>query len=437
MLVKNFESKKMYVGSHQLFFDCTIMTNLVIPNVAESITEVTLSRFLVKDGDYVELDQPVCEVETDKASQELPAPVAGVIKLVATEGDDLKVGALVATIDETAAAPAKKAEAPKVEEKKAEAPKVEKTVEVKKEDVSATAKSYAANTAPPAAQKILNEGGVKNADVKGSGVSSRITKEDAIRAVRNKANIPVKEAFSRNERVEKMSRLRKTIADRLVYSKNATAMLTTFNEVDMTAINAIRAKYGDAFKKKYEVNLGMMSFFTKAVCLALEKFPAVNAYIEDGQFVYHDYCDISIAVSTPKGLVVPVVRNAESLSLAEIEKAIKTLAIKGRDGQLTMEDMTGGTFTISNGGVFGSLMSTPIINPPQSAILGMHKVQDRPMVIDGKVEIRPMMYLAVSYDHRIIDGKESVGFLVAIKDFLENPHKMLLGADPVDLLLDL
>lgn len=411
------------------------MTNLVIPNVAESITEVTLSRFLVKDGDYVELDQPVCEVETDKASQELPAPVAGVIKLVAAEGDDLKVGALVATIDESAAAPAKKADAPKAEEKKVEAPKVEKVAEVKKEETKVT--SYAANTAPPAAQKILNEGGVKNSSVSGTGVGGRITKEDAINAVRNKANLPTKEAFSRGERVEKMSRLRKTIADRLVYSKNSTAMLTTFNEVDLTAINAIRAKYGDAFKKKNEVNLGMMSFFTKAVCLALEKFPAVNAYIEDGNIVYHDYCDISIAVSTPKGLVVPVVRNAESLTLAEIEKAIKSLAIKGRDGQLTMDDMTGGTFTISNGGVFGSLMSTPIINPPQSAILGMHKVQDRPMVIDGKVEVRPMMYLAVSYDHRIIDGKESVGFLVAIKDFLENPHKLLLGADPVDLLLDL
>ncbi len=412
------------------------MTNLVIPNVAESITEVTLSRFLVKDGDYVELDQPICEVETDKASQELPAPVAGVIKLVAKEGDDLKVGALVASIDETAAAPAKKADAPK-EEKKAEAPKVEahKAETKKVEEVKST--SYAANSAPPAAQKILNEGGVKNTSVTGTGVAGRITKEDAINAVRNKANLPTKEAFSRGERVEKMSRLRKTIADRLVYSKNSTAMLTTFNEVDLTAINAIRAKYGEAFKKKNEVNLGMMSFFTKAVCLALEKFPAVNAYIEDGNIVYHDYCDISIAVSTPKGLVVPVVRNAESLSLAEIEKAIKALAIKGRDGLLTMDDMTGGTFTISNGGVFGSLMSTPIINPPQSAILGMHKVQDRPMVIDGKVEIRPMMYLAVSYDHRIIDGKESVGFLVAIKDFLENPHKLLLGADPVDLLLDL
>ncbi|MFN8310868.1 MAG: 2-oxoglutarate dehydrogenase complex dihydrolipoyllysine-residue succinyltransferase [Chitinophagales bacterium] len=413
------------------------MIELKIPAVAESITEVTLSRFLVKDGDYVEIDQPICEVETDKASQELPAPAAGVIKLIAKEGEDLKVGAVVANIDEKAAAPAKKdtpKEVEKAPEKKAPA-KEEKPAA--KETVKSASTSYAASHAAPAAQKILNEGNVANKEVKGSGIGGRITKEDAINAVRSRAGKGEKKAFSREERSEKMSRLRKTISDRLVYSKNSTAMLTTFNEVDMSAVNRIREKYGDAFKKKYEVNLGMMSFFTKAVCLALENFPAVNAYIEDGNIVYHDYCDISIAVSTPKGLVVPVIRNAESLSLFEIEKTVKGLAIKGRDGQLTMEDMTGGTFTISNGGVFGSLMSTPIINPPQSAILGMHKVQDRPMVIDGKIEIRPMMYVALSYDHRIIDGKESVSFLVAVKDFLENPHKMLLGADPVDLLLEL
>jgi 2-oxoglutarate dehydrogenase E2 component (dihydrolipoamide succinyltransferase) len=418
------------------------MTELKIPAVAESITEVTLSKFLVKDGDYVELDQPICEVETDKASQELPSPVAGIVKLVAHEGDDLKVGALVATIDETAAAPVKKetakaepakVEVPKVEQKKVEAPKVEA-----KAPVAETKTSYTTGVAPPAAQKILDEGGVKNKEVKGTGVSGRITKEDALNAIKNKASVgSIKAAFSREEHIEKMSRLRKTISERLVMSKNTTAMLTTFNEVDMTNLNAIRAKYGEAFKKKYEVNLGMMSFFTKAVCLSLEKFPAVNAYIDNGNFIYHDFVDISIAVSTPKGLVVPVVKNAESLSLAEIEKAIKALAIKGRDGVLSMEEMTGGTFTISNGGVFGSLMSTPIINPPQSAILGMHKIQDRPMAIDGKVEIRPMMYLALSYDHRIIDGKESVSFLVSVKDYLENPAKMLLGADPIDLLLEM
>ncbi len=418
------------------------MTELKIPAVAESITEVTLSKFLVKDGDYVELDQPICEVETDKASQELPSPVAGVVKLVAHEGDDLKVGALVATIDESAAAPARK-ETPKAEEKKTEAPKVEqKKVESPKAEaktsVTETKTSYATGVAPPAAQKILNEGGVSNKEVKGTGVSGRITKEDALNAIKNKASVgSLRAAFTRNERTEKISRLRKTIAERLVFSKNSTAMLTTFNEVDMTAINKIREKYGDSFKKKYEVNLGMMSFFTKAVCLSLEKFQAVNAYIDNGSIIYHDFVDISIAVSTPKGLIVPVVRNAESLSLAEIEKAIKALAIKGRDGVLSMEEMTGGTFTISNGGVFGSLMSTPIINPPQSAILGMHKIQDRPMAIDGKIEIRPMMYLALSYDHRIIDGKESVSFLVSVKDYLENPAKMLLGADPVDLLLEM
>jgi 2-oxoglutarate dehydrogenase E2 component (dihydrolipoamide succinyltransferase) len=422
------------------------MTELKIPAVAESITEVTLSKFLVKDGDYVELDQPICEVETDKASQELPSPIAGKVKLVAKEGDDLKVGELVATIDESAAAPAKneaKAQEVKKEEKKAETAKAEqKKVDAPKAEaktpVAENKTTYATGAAPPAAQKILDEGAVANKDVKGTGVSGRITKEDALNAIKNKVSVnSARAAFSRGERTEKMSRLRKTIADRLVFSKNSTAMLTTFNEVDMTAINKIREKYGDSFKKKYEVSLGMMSFFTKAVCLSLEKFPAVNAYIDSGNVIYHDFVDISIAVSTPKGLVVPVVRNAESLSLAEIEKNIKALAIKGRDGILSMEEMTGGTFTISNGGVFGSLMSTPIINPPQSAILGMHKIQDRPMAIDGKVEIRPMMYLALSYDHRIIDGKESVSFLVSVKDYLENPHKMLLGADPIDLLLEM
>lgn len=413
------------------------MTEVKVPSVAESITEVTLSRFLVSEGDYVELDQPLCELETDKASQEIPSPVAGVVKFVASEGDDLKVGAVICNVDESAAKPegAAKKEEPKAEAKtepKKEEPKKEATPakEEKKE-------TYASGTPSPAAKKILDEGGVKNTSVKGTGVAGRVTKEDAINAVRNKANLPQKEAFSRNERREKMSRLRKTISERLVYSKNSTAMLTTFNEVDMTAINAIRAKYGDTFKKKNEVSLGMMSFFTKAVTLALEKYPAVNASIEENEIIYHDYSDISIAVSTPKGLVVPVIRNAESLSLAQIEKKVKELALKGRDGGLTMDDMTGGTFTISNGGVFGSLMSTPIINPPQTAILGMHKVQDRPMAIDGQVVIRPMMYVALSYDHRIIDGKESVSFLVAVKDFLENPHKMLLGADPVDLLLDI
>lgn len=422
------------------------MTELKVPSVAESITEVTLSRYLVKEGDYVELDQPVCELETDKASQEIPSPVAGTVKFVAKEGADLKVGAVICTIDETAAKPAAstKSEAPKAEAKKETTKKEEpvKQQPQQKEQPAAQSddtkgSSYAAGTPSPAAKKILEENGVNPAEIKGTGVAGRITKEDAMNAVRAKANIPQREAFSRNERTEKMSRLRKTVSDRLVYSKNSTAMLTTFNELDMSGINRIRTKYGEVFKKKNEVNLGFMSFFIKAVCLALDKFPPVNAYIDEGNIIYHDFCDISIAVSTPKGLVVPVIRNAESLSLAAIEKKVKELAVKGRDGTLSMEEMTGGTFTISNGGVFGSLMSTPIINPPQSAILGMHKVQDRPVVIDGKLEVRPMMYVALSYDHRIIDGKESVSFLVAVKDFLENPDKMLLGADPVELLLEI
>ncbi len=403
------------------------MTELKVPSVAESITEVTLSRFLVKDGDYVELDQPICELETDKASQEIPANVAGVVKFVAKEGDDLKVGAVICNIDEKATPP----NLPEGEEKIQ--PPINKKTEIKKEQTQAPFGGLGAVT--PIAKKILEEGAVKITEVKGSGAGGKITKDDALKAVRAKAGLPAREAFGRGERREKMSRLRKTIAERLVYSKNSTAMLTTFNEVDMTAINKIREKYGDTFKKKNEVSLGMMSFFAKAVCNALEKFPAVNSSIEENEIIYHDYADISIAVSTPKGLVVPVIRNAESLSLVDIEKKVKELAIKGRDGLLTMEDMTGGTFTISNGGVFGSLMSTPIINPPQTAILGMHKVQDRPVVIDGNIVARPMMYVALSYDHRIIDGKESVSFLVAVKDFLENPHKLLLGADPVELLL--
>ncbi len=414
------------------------MTEIKVPALAESISEVTLSKYLVKEGDYIEMDQPICELETDKASQEIPSPVSGKMKFVAKEGDDLKIGAVICLIDESATKP--EAKAPKAEEPKAEVKETPKKETSKKEEPKSeepTKGTYATGTPSPAAKKILEESSLKTSQVKGTGVSGRITKEDALNAVRDKAQIPQRKAFSRNERREKMSRLRKTISERLVYSKNATAMLTTFNEVDMTAINKIRAKYGDTFKKKNEISLGIMSFFTKAVCLALEKFPAVNASIEESEFIYHDYCDISIAVSTPKGLVVPVIRNAESLSLAGIERKVKELAIKGRDGLLTMEEMTSGTFTISNGGVFGSLMSTPIINPPQVAILGMHKTEDRPVVIEGQITIRPMMYLALSYDHRVIDGKESVSFLAAVKDFLENPYKMLLGADPVDLLLEL
>ncbi len=408
-----------------------------IPNVAESITEVTLSKWLVKSGDYVKMDQAICEIETEKAGQELFAEKGGIITLIANEGDDIQVGALIAQIDTDAKAPVEAApatpasSAPAVAETKKEAPK------------PATEKNYATGTAGPATTKLMAENNVQAAAVSGTGPKGRLTKADILQAIAsgNVANGAIaaqtKEplSFSREQRTEKMSRLRKTISERLVFAKNSTAMLTTFNEVDCSAMMALRAKYGDKFKEKHGIGLGFMSFFTKACALALMKFPAVNGCIEDEALVYHDYADISIAVSTPKGLVVPVIRNAESLTMAGIEKAVKELAIKGRDGKLTMDDMMGGTFTITNGGVFGSLMSTPIINPPQSAILGMHKFEDRAVVINGKIEIRSMMYVALSYDHRIIDGKESVSFLVMVKDLLENPHKLLLGEDPIELLL--
>lgn len=412
-----------------------------IPNVAESITEVTLSKWLVKSGDYVKMDQAICEIETEKAGQELFAEKGGIITLVANEGDDIKVGALIANIDTSAAAPADAAPAKAVA---VEAPKAAVTPSVTAA-TSNTEKNYATGTPSVAAAKMIAEQNLDAAKISGSGPKGRITKADVLDAVaKGTAHmsgsiksqlISDTSAYSRSENKEKMSRMRKTISERLVFAKNSTAMLTTFNEVDCSAMMALRSKYGETFKTKHGIGLGFMSFFTKACALALMKFPAVNAYLDEDSLIYHDYADISIAVSTPKGLVVPVIRNAESLTMAGIEKVVKDLAIKGRDGKLTMDDMTGGTFTITNGGVFGSLMSTPIINPPQSAILGMHKIEDRPMAINGKVEIRPMMYLALSYDHRIIDGKESVSFLVMVKDLLENPHKLLLGEDPIELLL--
>ncbi|HPH88048.1 MAG TPA: 2-oxoglutarate dehydrogenase complex dihydrolipoyllysine-residue succinyltransferase, partial [Chitinophagales bacterium] len=429
-----------------------------VPTVGESVTEVTLSSWLVEDGDYVKLDQPLAEFESDKATFEMPSEVAGVITRVAKEGDDIKIGGLVAYIDTDAAAPEKSAvvspqstvDSPeKKEEVKVEEVKVE-TKETIDNSLSTIDKTYATGTPSPSAKKILDEKGIDVKDVQGSGVDGRITKEDAQKSQvvsRESLEKDVKEKvvsqpiekvsgdFSRNERTEKMTRMRKTISRRLVAVKNETAMLTTFNEIDMTRIHQIREQYKKPFEEKNGVGLGFMSFFTKACAIALQKFPAINAYIDDENIIYHDFVDISIAVSTPKGLVVPVVRNAESLTFAEIEKEVKRLALSGRDGNLTMEDMEGGTFTITNGGVFGSLLSTPIINAPQSAILGMHKIQDRPMAINGKVEIRPMMYLALSYDHRIVDGKESVGFLVMVKDMLENPEKMLYGTDPVKALL--
>jgi 2-oxoglutarate dehydrogenase E2 component (dihydrolipoamide succinyltransferase) len=404
-----------------------------VPSIGESVSEVTLSTWLVEDGAMVEMDDSLCEFESDKATLELPAEKGGVVTRVAKEGDDLKIGDLVAYIDTEAAADAKPAA------KEQPAPVVEQPAAA---PAPAKEASYAASHPSPAAKKILDEKGVQPEEVKGSGVGGRITKEDAQKAevAAKPAPAPKPEApkaeapkaaapaaFSRNERTEKLTRLRKTISRRLVEVKNQTAMLTTFNEVDMTRIMEIRKQYKDEFADQHGIGLGFMSFFVRACTLALAKFPAINAYITEENVIYHDFADISIAVSTPKGLVVPVIRNAESLSFAEIEKDIKRLATLGRDGQLSMEDMEGGTFTITNGGVFGSLMSTPIINQPQSAILGMHKIQDRPMVMNGQIVARPMMYLALSYDHRIVDGKESVSFLVAVKDYLENPERMLFG----------
>jgi 2-oxoglutarate dehydrogenase complex dihydrolipoamide succinyltransferase (E2 component) len=410
------------------------MIEIKVPTVGESISEVTLVKWLKKEGEWVERDELICELESEKATFELNAEQAGVLHIVAEEGATLNIGDVACKIDEAAARPegaaAPAAEAPK-EEKKAEAAPAKAAeapkADAPKSDVKAT----------PVANKIMADKQVKPADVKGSGSMGRILKQDVLEALANPGRKPGIAANSRDDKREKMSNLRKTVSRRLVEAKNTTAMLTTFNEVDMTRIMEIRKAYKDTFKESHGVNLGFMSFFTKAVCYALLEWPAVNAYIDGEEIVYHQYCDISIAVSAPKGLVVPVIRNAESMSMAEIEGKVGELAKKARENKLTIEEMTGGTFTITNGGVFGSLMSTPIINIPQSAILGMHKIQDRPMAINGKVEIRPMMYLALSYDHRIIDGRESVSFLVRVKELLENPELMLIGQDPVKALLQL
>jgi len=420
------------------------MLEVVVPNVAESITEVTLAQWLVADGEYVKMDQALVEVETDKASQEIYAEKAGIVKRVAAEGDDLEIGALICTIDTSAEAPAE-TEAPKVEAVKTEAKKVEAPkAEVK--TLTPKVETGKIENATPLAASIAKENHVNAANIKGTGANGKITKADVIAAIENGsisasqgAEILINnhKAFSREEHTEKMSRLRKTISKRLVEAKNSTAMLTTFNEVNLKPIMDIREQYKIAFKDKYNVNLGFMSFFTRACALALQKFPAVNAYIDEekGELIFHDFVDVSIAVSTPKGLVVPVIRNAESLSMDEIEKEVKRLALRGRDGELTMDEMSGGTFSITNGGVFGSMLSTPILNMPQSAILGMHNILDRPMAVNGQVVILPMMYLALSYDHRVIDGKESVSFLVAVKNYLENPETMLIGEDPVAFML--
>ena len=400
-----------------------MILEMKVPSPGESIKEVEIATWLVKDGDYVEKDQAIAEVDSDKATLELPAEASGIITLKAEEGDAVAVGAVVCLIDTAAAkpsgsAPAPVAEAPKAEEKKVEAPKV----------APAPAATYAAQAPSPAARKILDEKNIQPSDVVGTGKDGRITKEDAVNAV---PSMGTPTGGSRGTERIKLSMLRRKVAERLVAAKNDTAMLTTFNEVNMTPINNLRNEYKDAFKAKHAgVGLGYMSFFTKAVTRALQLYPDVNSMMDGDYKVAYDFCDISIAVSGPKGLMVPVVRNAENLTFRGVEAEIKRLAIKARDGQITVDDMTGGTFTITNGGVFGSMLSTPIINPPQSGILGMHNIIERPIAVNGKVEIHPMMYVALSYDHRIIDGRESVGFLVAVKEALENPVELLCDNNP-------
>lgn len=404
-----------------------MILEMKVPSPGESITEVEIATWLVKDGDYVEKDQAIAEVDSDKATLELPAEAAGIITLKAEEGDAVKVGQVVCLIDTGAAKPAGgAAPAPAAEEKKEEPKKEEPKAAAPAP--AAPAATYATGTPSPAAKKILDEKAIDPATVTGTGKGGRITKDDAVNA---KASMGTPTGGNRSSERTKLSMLRRKVAERLVAAKNETAMLTTFNEVNMTPINNIRNEYKDAFKAKHGgVSLGYMSFFTKAVTRALQLFPDVNSMI-DGDFkTSYDFCDISIAVSGPKGLMVPVVRNAEALTFRGIEAEIKRLALRARDGQITVDDMTGGTFTITNGGVFGSMLSTPIINPPQSGILGMHNIIERPIAVNGKVEIHPMMYVALSYDHRIIDGRESVGFLVAVKEALENPVELLMDNNP-------
>ncbi|NND78466.1 MAG: 2-oxoglutarate dehydrogenase complex dihydrolipoyllysine-residue succinyltransferase [Maribacter sp.] len=397
-----------------------MILEMKVPSPGESITEVEIAEWLVEDGDYVEKDQAIAEVDSDKATLELPAEQSGTITLKAEVGDAVEVGAVVCLIDTSAAKPEGVAatSAKAAETKPAEiAPKGETKSE----------ETYATGTASPAAKKILAEKNIDGAGIKGTGRDGRITKEDAVKAVPSMGTpLP---GGNRGETRSKLSMLRRKVAERLVAAKNETAMLTTFNEVDMTPIFALRKTYKEAFKEKHGVSLGFMSFFTKAVVRALELYPAVNSMIDGKEMISYDFADISIAVSGPKGLMVPVIRNAEKLSFRGVESEVKRLAIRARDGEITVDEMTGGTFTITNGGVFGSMLSTPIINPPQSAILGMHNIVERPIAKNGEVVIAPIMYVALSYDHRIIDGKESVGFLVAVKEALESPEDILMDND--------
>ncbi|MDO4782849.1 MAG: 2-oxoglutarate dehydrogenase complex dihydrolipoyllysine-residue succinyltransferase [Capnocytophaga felis] len=398
------------------------MLEMKVPSPGESITEVEIARWLVKTGDYVEKDQAIAEVDSDKATLELPAEASGVITLQAEEGDAVKVGQVVCLIDTSASKPTSGVTTNKEESKKEE---------VKKEEPKPTSvekTTYATNIPSPAARKILEEREIPISAVKGTGKDGRITKEDAFKASKPSMGTPT--GGSRSETRTKMSMLRRKVAERLVSAKNETAMLTTFNEVDMTAIYELRNQYKDAFKEKHNVNLGFMSFFTLAVVRALKMYPDVNSMIDGQEKVTYNFCDISIAVSGPKGLMVPVIRNAENLSFRGVEAEVKRLAVRARDGQITVDEMTGGTFTITNGGVFGSMLSTPIINPPQSGILGMHNVVERAVVKNGQIVVAPVMYVALSYDHRIIDGRESVGFLVAVKEALENPVEILMNGNP-------
>jgi len=399
-----------------------MILEMKVPSPGESIKEVEIATWLVKDGDYVEKDQAIAEVDSDKATLELPAEASGIITLKAEEGDAVAVGAVVCLIDTSAAKPTSGDQAPKTAEKPAaEAPKKE---EVKAAPVAE--KTYATQAPSPAAKKILDEKNIAPETVVGTGKGGRITKDDAVNAV---PSMGTPTGGNRGSERTKLSMLRRKVAERLVSAKNETAMLTTFNEVDMTAIYALRDEYKEAFKAKHGLGLGFMSFFTKAVTRALQLYPDVNSMIDGQEKIAYDFCDISVAVSGPKGLMVPVMRNAETLSFRGVEAEIKRLAIRARDGQITVDEMTGGTFTISNGGVFGSMLSTPIINPPQSGILGMHNVVDRAIVKNGQIVIAPVMYVALSYDHRIIDGRESVGFLVAVKEALENPTELLMGGN--------
>lgn len=409
------------------------MVDVKVPSVGESISEVTIASWMKKDGDMVKLDEAICSIESDKATLEIAAPKAGKLKILVKEGETVAIGTKVAEVDETASAGATTTAAPDTKPQSAPTPSP-------KSEAPAGDKNYPS----PAAAKILAEKNIDAGSIQGSGRDGRITKADAMGAEAGAAQPPrnvtpiqdselkvlahqtIAQSFSREIRREKMSGLRKTIASRLVSAKNTTAMLTTFNEVDMSAVMEIRKKYKDSFKEKHGVGLGFMSFFTKAACAALKQYPAVNGMIDGNELVYHNYADVGVAVSTPRGLMVPVIRNAESMGMAQIESKIIELATRARDGKITIDEMSGGTFTITNGGIFGSMLSTPILNAPQSAILGLHNIVERPVAVNGQVVIRPIMYLALSYDHRIIDGRESVSFLKAVKEMIEDPSRLLL-----------